>query len=367
MERCAANIDLDRLTNNYSILGSIGSHSYKVMAVVKANAYGHGSIHVSKHLESFGCQQFGVASLEEAIELRENKIHSMILIFGRTNPSEAKKLSINQITQTVDSLEYAKELSALNYPLEVHINIDTGMSRFGIYCHREENIPIVAEQIKEIVSMPNLKITGIYTHFEGAENEDRNHTEKQFNVFTKLLSELEKRKIKVGVKHACNSSATINFPEMHLDMVRCGIALYGYPPVKTRLKFQPVMEVVSKVVAIHDLTPGDTVSYGAKFTATKNTRVATVAIGYADGYPRAMTNNDYVLFKDIKLPVIGSVCMDAIMVDISNVEIEIGEEVIIFGREKTVEIIAQKLGTISYEILCNVGKRVDRIYIKMPL
>ncbi|MBU0997506.1 MAG: alanine racemase [Firmicutes bacterium] len=364
MERCVAYIDLNKLLNNYNTLESIGSSSYKVMSVVKANAYGHGSVEVSKHLENHGCQHFGVACLEEALELRNNGIKSMILVFGRSDPSDAEKLSMNNITQTVESIDYAIKLNESGLPINIHINIDSGMSRIGFYCHREENIDSVASQIEQISKMNNLNITGIYTHFEGAEKEDSSHTLHQFNVYMSLIKELEKRKVNVGIRHVCNSSATIKFPEMHLDMVRCGIAIYGYPPVETNLKFEPVMTLASKIISMRNVVPGDSISYGAKYVADKNMTIATVSIGYADGYPRALSNNDFVLLNKAELPVVGTICMDAIMIDTTNAYAKIDDEIILFGNDKSVEILSKKIGTISYEILCNVGKRAKRIYKK---
>lgn len=364
MDRCVAKIDLHSLVHNFDLLKNQGNSNYEVMAVVKANAYGHGSVEISKHLEINGCRYFGVASFEEAKELRDNEIQSNILIFGRTDPDNAIVLSRLHITQTVPSFEYAKLISDKGYPVDVHINIDTGMSRIGIYCQRPENIIPVADEIGQISNLPNIRIKGVYTHFEGAEKKDSKKSKTQFTLFFSLLEELKNRKTEIGIKHVCNSSATINYPEMHLDMVRCGIALYGYPPVKSSMNFEPVMMIQAKVIDLRTLSSGDTVSYGARFTAKEKIQVATVSIGYADGYPRSMSNNDYVIFQKQKLPVIGTVCMDAIMIDATNANIQINDVVTIFGKEKSVETIANKSNTISYEILCNIGKRVKRIYEK---
>ncbi|MBU1145545.1 MAG: alanine racemase [Firmicutes bacterium] len=362
-ERCKAVIDLNQLKQNYNLIQNHIGKDVLLSSVVKANAYGHGSKEVSLYLESIGCTFFSVACLEEAIELREAGLQSDILIFGKTDPENALILNAYSLIQTVSTYAYASSLNKVGKPIRIHIKIDTGMSRFGMYCHEEEDFKKAIDEIKQISQLPHLSLHGIYTHFAEAEKEDSTFTKKQFNQFMKLLDLLKKEKIEVGIRHCANSSATLQYPFMHLDMVRIGIALYGYPPVKTTLNLEPVMELLAEVVQLKNIKPHDTVSYGRKFTSLENKTIATLAIGYADGYLRGLSNKDYFLFEGKTLLQIGTICMDACMCDVTDAtKIKVKDYVIVFGKEKPASVLAKTLQTIDYEILTSISQRVKRIY-----
>jgi len=361
LDRTYALIHLDNILHNYQLVKSQVKTS-EVLAVVKADAYGHGSVEVARHLESNGCKYFAVASLSEAIELREADILGEILIFGRTTPSNFKYLIKYDLIQTVYSLEYAKLINKEESKIRVHINIDSGMSRFGLYLHTKADMDQVFDEVKQISEMDNIVLEGVYTHFANSDEVESGFCEIQFSLFKLLLDKLDRTGIKPLLKHASNSAASLAFANTYLDMVRLGIAMYGYPPVNTDLNFKPVMEIFSRVTSIRKIKKEDTVSYGRTYKSDADQKIATIAIGYADGYNRLLSNKDYLVFKDKKLPVIGRVCMDAIMVSIDDFEINDGDYVEIFGLKKDMNSMCKTLNTIPYEILCNVSKRVKRIY-----
>ncbi len=363
VDRTKAVIHLDNLLYNYSQIQNVVGDA-KVMAVVKADAYGHGAVECARFLEENGCEYFAVACLREAVELRQAGINGEILIFGRTDPENAYQLSKYNLTQTIYSFDYAKKLNAAQEDIKIHILVDTGMSRFGIYMHDILQMEEVVKEIQDIVKFKYLKMNGLYTHFAVSDTEDDEFTKKQFSLFMKLVEKLEKANVKIGIKHAANSAAILKFDEMHLDMVRAGISLYGYPPVPTEVLFKPVMEVLSRISSIRTLNPGDTVSYGRRYVTDKKERIATVSIGYADGYNRLLSNNDYFVFANHKLDILGTVCMDAVMVKLNSSNAKVGDFVEIFGNKKKLEEMTDKLNTITYEVLCGITNRVKREYIK---
>ncbi|MCK4552503.1 MAG: alanine racemase [Tenericutes bacterium] len=362
IDRSYARIHLDNLVFNYKQAKNLVGENTKVMAVVKADAYGHGAVKCSRRLEKNGCDFFAVASIEEAIELRENGIDSDILIFGRTSIINHCYLSKYNLIQTVYSFDYAKQLNNCNEEIRIHINIDTGMSRFGIYLHDEKDIERVVSEIKEIQNLENLIYEGIYTHFATSDEDNKKFCDQQYKLYKSLIKKLDSEGIKTGVKHVANSGAIVSHNDKYLDMVRFGIGLYGYPHTRETLELKPVMEVFSHVTSTREIKPGDTVSYGRTYKTKDVKKIATIAIGYADGYNRLLSNKDYLIYKNKKLPVIGRVCMDAIMVDIGNLTIEDGEVVEVFGLNKPLEHICEVINTIPYEVLCNVSKRVQRLY-----
>lgn len=363
VDRTKAIIHLDNLLHNYKQLQNVAGDSL-VMAVVKADAYGHGAKECAKYLEENGCKYFAVACLREGIELREAGILGEILVFGRTDPDNAYQLSKYDLTQTIYAYDYAKILNDSQEDIKIHILIDTGMSRFGIYLHDALQINEVKQRIKDIANFRYLKMSGIYTHFAVGDTDDDEFTMKQFSLFKQLVGKLEKENVNLGLKHAANSAAALKFEDMRMDLVRCGISLYGYPPVPTEIIFKPVMELLSRISSIRTLLPGDTVSYGRKYETSQKEKIATVSIGYADGYNRLLSNNDYFVYGSQKLPVVGTVCMDAAMIRINDSDIKVGDYVEIFGNKKKLEEITTKLNTITYEILCGITKRVKREYVK---
>jgi alanine racemase len=362
LERAYATISKDTLIHNYQAFETLVGQDTLVMSVVKADAYGHGSIEVSKALEQAGCTYFGVACLEEAIELRNAGIKANILIFGRTDLANIKYIHEYNLIQTIISYEYALEIDECGIDIDAHINIDTGMSRLGIYTHEESDIENTILEFRKIAKLDHINIEGIYTHFADADNVDDTFTKKQFKIFNTIVQTLKKDHVCHGICHCANTSATLRFPEMKLSMVRIGIGLYGYPQVKTNIELLPVMSLYAEVEDIHHLKPNDSVSYVRRYYVTENKTIATIAIGYADGYLRGSTNNDYFIYNGHKLEEVGTICMDACMVDATGTNIKIGDYVEVFGENKTVSVIAKHLNTIEYEVLCGIGKRIHRIY-----
>lgn len=362
-ERLRAVIHLDNLYHNYQLLKSANSQK-GIFAVVKADGYGHGSVEISRYLESKGCELFAVTVLKEALELRTSGIKGQILLFGKTNPLNAGYLVDNDLIQTVDSYEYGSRLNDFGKQVRVHLKIDTGMTRLGLMLHRLEDKENVLTEIKKIVKLDNLKVEGIYTHFVASDS-DLDFTVYQQFLFEDLLVSLKKCGVDYGVSHLSNSSGVLTLDNQKHDYARCGIALYGYPPVKVEEKFLPVMELLAKVVAIKNIKAGESVSYGRTFIAEKEMKVATIGIGYADGYPRILSNNDYFYYQGNQLKILGRVCMGFTMVDVTGIEISEDDEVEVFGYNKPLTQMANKAYTITYELLTNMAKpRVTREYKK---
>jgi alanine racemase len=363
VDRLKAEINLNNLYHNYSLVKEM-NHGKDLYAVVKADAYGHGAVECSRFLQEKGVKHFAVTVLKEAIELREAGIKEEILIFGKTDPLNSKYLYEFAAVQTIDSYEYAKSLDKAGYNLKVHLNIDTGMSRLGLKLHNYDDMESVIDEIKKIKTLKNINVVGIYSHFTSADS-DLEFTFYQQKLFDALIQKLNDLNIDYGIVHLKNSGGLIKLDKNNYDLARAGITLYGYPPCKTDKAFLPVMNLYAKIIAIREISEGDTVSYGRTFKASQKMRVATVAIGYADGLPRILSNNDYFVFEGNKLPILGRVCMGLTMVDVSKVEIKEGDFVEVFGYNKDLEGMAERAGTITYELLTNMAKpRVDRIYIK---
>ncbi len=361
IDRCYAKIHLNYILQNYQLVKSL-SKAKDVLAVVKADAYGHGAVAVATMLESHGCRYFAVADIEEAVELRLGGIKGEILIFGRTTSLNFHFLKQYNLIQTVHSLSYAEQLDEQNADIRIHLNIDTGMSRIGFYMHDIKDIDGVAWDIETIAALKHLKLEGIYTHFADAENSKTEFCERQFNLFEMLLDQLADLDIKKLIRHASNSAAAIKHLDKHLDMVRLGIAMYGYPPVPTNLNFRPAMEVFARVNSIHYLNKDDSVSYGRTYKVEKEEKTATISIGYADGYPRNLSNQDFFFFKEHQLPVVGKVCMDLTMIKLDDVDLHDGDFIEVFGLRKDLRTMCKTLNTIPYELLCGISKRVKRIY-----
>lgn len=361
IDRAYAKVNLDHLTHNYKQAKQLVGDS-KVCAVVKADAYGHGAVQCAKRLEQAGCDFFAVACLKEAIELRENGIEKDILIFGKTKPVNHAYISKYQLIQTVHSLAYAQQLNAFDEKIRIHINIDTGMSRFGIYLHEEIDLEKALTEFRAIQDLPNLRYEGMYTHFANSDEQTRDFCDKQYYMFQRLIDKLYQAFTFTGIKHAANSGAIVSHSDKYLDMVRFGIGLYGYPHTRIGTDFKPVMSLYSHVIQVKNIREGDTVSYGRTYRSKNDEQIATIAIGYADGYNRLLSNKDYLLFNSVKLPVIGRVCMDAIMVSCQGVALEEGDVVEVFGENKPLESMCRVLNTIPYELLCLVSKRVKRLY-----
>jgi alanine racemase len=330
------------------------------MAVVKADAYGHGAIKTAVFLEAIGCDFFAVTDLLEGIELRQAGLKSPILIFGKTSPDHIEKIKAYDLIQTVDSIAYANQLNQKGISIPIHIILDTGMSRFGLYCHQAKDQDQTVQEIIEILRLTHLKTQGIYTHFAVADEAKDAFTKHQYQMFKDVVLTLESKGYYLGIKHCSNSASTLKFPLHQMDMIRAGITLYGYPPVQTDLPFLPVMEVFAKVIALRQVKAGDGISYGLTFQVEKPMVVASIAIGYADGYFRMFSAKDYFYYQGHKLPVLGRVCMGVTMVDATNIDLDVGDEVEVFGIHKPLEEMAKTIGTITYELLTNMRKQ--RVY-----
>ena len=368
--RSFVRVDLSAIRKNFDALREIIRPETKTMAIVKANAYGHGSVRVAKELEG-SADYFAVAALEEAMELRENGIKTPILILAYTSPSQYEELINNNIITTIYSLDDAKLLSQtaerLGKKAVIHIAVDTGMARIG-FSDTEESIGI----IETVSKLPCIEIEGIFTHFACADIDDKASALSQKKRFESFLSLLESRNINIPVKHASNSAAIIDL-DCNYDMVRMGIALYGLYPsdevMTEKVSLTPAMEVVSHVIHIKDVEPGVGISYGHTYVTAENRRIATVCIGYADGFNRAFSNKGYVLINGKKAPITGRVCMDQIMVDVTDIpDVLIGDNVTLVGPDGDDCITCEEIGEISgrfnYEFLCCITRRVPRVYIR---
>ncbi len=363
-QRARVQIQANKIVGNYRHICDLVGNDCGVIAVVKADAYGHGAIRVCNLLFDAGCRYFAVACIEEAVHLRENGVLGNILILGNTDPSYASQLQELDLIQTVDSASYAEELAKFG-GARIHIKVDTGMSRLGLYCHRSEDVPSAACEIARIVSMPTLHMEGIFTHFADSDGASEAFTRAQFGAFTALLDELQSRGISVGLRHCCNSAGIVRFPDMHLDMVRAGLILYGLMPSEYICDhaFAPAMKLIARVSAVKEIKKGDTVSYGCIFEAPCDMRVAVLSIGYADGLSRALSENLSVSIGGRDVPLIGRICMDLCMVALGDVPCKAGDEAVIFDSAHKIDEIACKLGTINYEVICSLKKRVAIEYV----
>lgn len=367
--RCYAEVSLEAIGHNIGEVKKRIDPEVKLMVVVKADAYGHGSITVGRYLEPM-VDYFGVATLEEAIELREGGITLPILVLGYTSPSQYADLLKYEIAQTIYSLDTAQKLSEVaeiqKKKAVVHIAVDTGMTRIGF--HAEESD---ADQIAEIKGLPNIELEGLYTHFSCADEQDKTYCDMQMVKYDAMIQMLKEREIIIPIKHVCNSAGIMEFDNHRFDMVRSGIVTYGIYPseeVEKNLDLRAALQWKSHVIHVKDVKPGLGVSYGATYITHKpTTRIATVSIGYADGYPRALSSKGRVLIHGQYAPILGRVCMDQLMVEVSDIpDVQVEDIVTLVGRdgERTISIeeVADPAARFNYEMLCNISKRVPRIY-----
>lgn len=366
-------IDLDKAEQNYQKVKTAVGDSVKICCVIKANAYGHGAIRMASFYQKLGADYLAVSNIEEALQLRKKKIVTPILILGYTPEECAGILAIHGITQTVYSYEYGLRLSEcakrLGVKVKIHIKLDTGMGRIGFLCRKSANNEL--EEAKEICSRESLIPEGIFTHFAVAdENTDGDgFTAEQLDQFLYGVSYLKEKGIEFSIRHCANSAAIFDHPECHLDMVRAGIVLYGLKPsekLRQLPELQPVMALKSVISHKKEVYPGETVSYGRTFLANRKTTVATVPIGYADGLWRANGMSEcYMLVNDRYAPIIGRICMDQLMLDVSEIDCHEGDIVTVFGADRvcSADAIARRNGTINYEIVCAIGERVPRAFI----
>ena len=370
-KRTWAEIKISAIGYNYYLMREKLPKDCKFMGVVKADAYGHGALQVARYLEIIHCDYLGVACIDEAEELRNAGNKLPILILGTTPAEFADRLIKLNVTQTVGSLELAEEyseiISKLGETLKIHLKLETGMGRQGF--------DVKSGDVSEAVSalaLPGLEAEGVYTHFAVSDEPlKEDYTRRQFKTFTDAVEKIESASgVHFAIKHCANSGAMINYPEMYLDMVRPGLALYGLLPngERDKLDLAPAMELKSRIIAVSEHEAGDCISYGCTFTADKKMRVAVLPIGYADGLHRVLSGKIDVLIHGARCKQIGRICMDMCMVDVSNIpDVKVGDVATIFGHDGEDEIIpveeqAQKAGTISYELICAVSQRVPRVY-----
>lgn len=378
VKRTWAEINLNNIEHNYKEIRKNVDDKVKICCVVKADGYGHGAVIMAKTYEKLGADWLAVSNIEEAEELRNAKVELPILILGYTPVGCAKVLSELNITQTVYSLEYAKELSKFacnsGVTVNVHLKLDTGMSRIGVMCQNENNMQECVSEAYEICNMQNLNTQGAYTHFavSDEDEEGREFTKTQYKNFIMVVNTLENMGVKFEIKHCANSGAIISYPEMHLDMVRAGVILYGLSPsqkLKDKFNLLQAMELKSVISHIKYINEDTSVSYGRTYKADKKIKIATVSIGYADGYIRTIAQDGYVGVNGKKARIVGRICMDQLMIDITDCkDVKVGQSVVMFGNENdntpTIDDVANFSNTINYEVVCLVGKRVARVYLK---
>ena len=367
--RTWAEIDLGRLKHNYTALREQLAPGCRFVGVVKANAYGHGAVPVAQKLEEWGADYLAVACLEEAAELRQAGVRAPILILGVTLPRYAGELLAWDAAQAVGDLETGRALSATavaaGRTLTIHVKADTGMSRLGFLCD-EAHLDHAAGEIAALCALPGLRVEGIFTHFSDADGCEA-YTMRQFTRFLDLLDKLSARGVTFEIRHCAASAAMLNYPCPHLDMVRPGIALYGHypaPGMEYTCPLLPVMTLKTRVAAVRDLPAGTCVSYGRTATLARDSRLAVLPVGYGDGYFRLFSNGQPVAIRGKKAPVVGRVCMDLTMADVTDIPGVIpGDEAVLYGDAAPVEDGADRAGTIQYELLCDVSPRVPRVYL----
>jgi alanine racemase len=360
-----AEIDLSAIGANIAKTRSLLGPGTRYCAVVKADGYGHGALAVAQEALNQGADYLAVAFLEEALALRDCGITAPLLILGITPPDLAALVAANELTQTVCGLEQAEALSlageALGRKVRAHLKIDTGMSRLGIF---PEDAPAFAARL---AGLPGLVLEGMFTHFATADSRDKTLSRRQLALFLKAREAVRSLGISIPLHHCANSAAILDLPETHLDMVRAGIIQYGlWPSEETGRPFalRPGMRLKTRIAMLRTVPPGTSAGYGAAFTATRETSIATLPLGYADGYARLLSGKALVAVNGQKAPLIGRICMDQCLADVTGLKgVREGAEVTIFGGEGiAAEDLASSMGTIAYEIVCMVGRRIPRVY-----
>lgn len=368
-----AQIDLDAAAHNMRQIRKHVGPDVKIAAVVKANAYGHGSVELAKTFAENGADCFAVSSLDEAVELRRYAhIDKEIFILGHTDARRTEELLTYDIEPAVFNLKnaefFSQEAQRLGKTLRVHIAVDTGMSRVGFQVNE-----FSVSEIKVIAALPNIEIRGMFTHFAVSDIKDKTFTREQYGHFRWMCKRMEEEGIHIALRHCCNSAAALELPEYYCDMVRPGIIMYGCEPspdvdIKP-YDLRPVMSLRCCIAHVKLIDAGATVSYGRHYTAPSRRKIATLPVGYADGYSRILSGKVDVLYHGHRVPQVGAICMDQCMIDVSGeANVHAGDEVVLFGRQGDsfipIEEIAAVCGTINYEIMCNISRRVPRVYMK---
>ena len=379
--RVYAKIDLGAIRHNLDAMKDNIPAGTRMMAVIKTDAYGHGAVRIAEELENVDyISGYATATAEEAFELRDNGVNKPILILGYTFPYSHRRMLLQGIRPTVFRMDMAKELSEcaqalidsgeLSEPAPIHIAVDTGMSRIGIT--PDDN---GADFIKEVAALKGIRIEGIFTHFARADEKDLTNVKEREKVFADFVNMAEEKAgITIPIKHCANSASIIAVPESSMDMVRAGVTVYGMWPSeevpKDIIDLKPTMELISHIVMIKEVPAGTPVSYGGTYVTGGSTRIATIPVGYGDGYPRSLSNKGYVLINGRRANILGRVCMDQFMVDVTDIpDAAEGDEVVLLGRNKksgeeiTAEFLGELSGRFNYELTCDINKRVPRVYV----
>lgn len=368
-------IDLDRLVHNFKSLQAIAKPA-KVAGVVKANAYGLGSITIAREIEKEGADYLCVANMAEAMELRKSRIYLPILVLGYIKDDVFRDVIQNRIDITAydynQCFKLNEEARALNAVVDVHIKIDTGMGRLGFLID-ETNIEESIREIKKINSLSNVRIKGIYSHLSDADGEDFSYTQMQYEKFMEFIMFLDQEGITIPLKHISNDAGAI-LHGYYLDMIRCGLGLYGYYGSNVvrecnAVDLKPAVSFYTSVASVKTFQPGEQIGYNRTYTTDKVTKIAAVSLGYADGYPTALSNKGYMIINGKRADVIGKVCMDQTMLDVTHIEdVAIGDEVLVFGEKEEsiipLEEVAELANTITYDILCRISLRIPRVYYR---
>ena len=358
-------IDLGAISHNVAAIRRKIGDQKGLMAVVKADGYGHGAVEVSRTALRSGADSLAVAIPEEAQQLREAGIEAPILVLGLIQPDEAWKVVNSRSDQTVSSIALLEaldwEAGKASTQVNVHVKVETGLGRIGLEPHD------AAPFLRRARTYRNLKIAGLFSHFSAADERDKTFSRHQLQLFEEAMREIEQAGIELPQRHMANSAATLDLPESYYDVVRPGLIIYGLYPsaeVSHSINVKPAMTLKTRICYLKTVPPGTPISYGRTFVTRKQTRVATLPLGYGDGYRRALANKGEVLVRGRRVPVIGRICMDMCMIDVSDVpDVQAGDEAIVFGAGLPAEEVAAKIGTINYEVVTTVGKRVPRVYV----
>ena len=369
-DRSWVEINLDALENNVQEISKLLRSRKQIMAVVKADAYGHGAIKISQELEKLGIDCFAVATIDEAMILRQNHIHGDILILGFTAPHLAPLLLKYHLIQTVIDYDYGQQLNSMQMPLQIHIKIDSGMHRLGADYHD-------LTHIRRLFELPYLHVEGVFSHLcvaDSSKMEDIHFTKQQFLNFNQTIHQLQEFGYDVGKVHIQSSYGLLNYPDYHYDYARMGIALYGVQSstddyMKNHLNLQPVLSIQSHIACLHHYPAGSSLGYGRTYTLEKDSLIAVVPLGYADGLPRQLSQNQDVLVRGKKIPIVGRICMDQLMIDVTSLkDVQLNDIVTFIGHNHQqtigIEELAKNAHTISNEILSRIGQRLPKVYIK---
>lgn len=371
--RVYAKIDLDAIAYNMEQMKQNIRPETKVMAVIKADGYGHGAVQIAEMMERWNyIWGFAVATLDEAVVLRTEGIQKPILVLGCVFPDQYMEMLKHEIRMNIYTEEMAESISRMaareGKTAYMHIKLDTGMSRLGFGINEQS-----AETIKRISKMPNVNMEGIFTHFTKADEKDKSFTKKQIQEFVWMTERLKEKNVRFTYEHCSNSAGIIDVPEANFDIVRAGISTYGLYPSeevdKTNVKLKPALALKSHVAFVKEIERGTPVSYGGTFVAKEKMKIATIPVGYADGYPRSLSNKGYVLIRGKKAPILGRVCMDQFMVNVTQIEgVSFGDKVTMIGKDGNeilpVEVLSELSGRFNYEFVCDLGKRIPRVYVR---